>query len=327
MVHDVKPERRTLHGCYSATLEPAVNVRSGDVLRCTTLDVSWSDKRRDASGHRPTFGPRESPRDDGPALLGPIVIEEARRGMVVDVHLRAIVPASHGWTYAGELGPLNRDVAHSLGVGGQPPLLLRWEFDRDGTSAVSDSGHRVTLRPFLGMLGTCPAVTGEWADGWTPRVCGGNLDCRELVAGSVVTLPVEVDGAFLSLGDGHASQGDGEVGGSAIECAMERVEMQVVARMPTPRESRSMRVRALSPAGIVSFGFAESLDGAAADAINDMLDLVMETHAVSRHEALGLVSVAGHVRVTQIANGVRGVHVLLPHGAIGPTGEVSRMPS
>ena len=88
-----------------------------------------------------------------------------------------------------------------------------------------------------------------------------------------------------------------------------------------------MRVRALSPAGIVSFGFAESLDGAAADAINDMLDLVMETHAVSRHEALGLVSVAGHVRVTQIANGVRGVHVLLPHGAIGPTGEVSRMPS
>ena len=314
-VHHLEPEAGTLHGQYAAHLPPALTVRSGDVVQCRTLDVAWSDQARAADGSRPVFGPRVSPRDDGPALLGPIAVEGARPGMILEVQLRRIVPGAHGWTSAGELGPLNAAVAQALGVGGVPPRLLRWSIDRSRGLATSDGGWRVRLRPFLGMIGVCPGGEG-WFDGWTPRHCGGNLDCRELIEGTTISFPVEVPGALLSLGDGHAAQGDGEVAGSALECGFDLVELGLSLRDATPLEARGRRVRAVTPEGILAIGVGTTLDDAANDALRDMLDLLEETHGIDRHAALGLASVAAHLRVSQIANGVRGAHVLLPHQAL-----------
>lgn len=187
--------------------------------------------------------------------------------------------------------------------------MIRWRLDTEAMTGVSEHGHTVALRPFLGAMGMPPAAPGLHA-GWTPRIYGGNMDCKELVAGS--TLYLAVPGGLVSVGDGYAVQGDGEVGGSALECPMERVDLHYVLhdglRIGAPR--------AHTPAGRVTLGFGETLEAAAAMALGEMLDLIEDAFAVPHAEALALASVAVDVRITQLVNGVVGVHAVLPHGAV-----------
>jgi acetamidase/formamidase len=311
-LHTLEPERATLHGQFSRDLAPVLTVASGDVVRCRTLDVSWGLEARRADGTpRATFGPRETPHDSGPCLLGPIAIQGARPGHVVEIHLEAIVPGSYGWTFAGEIGFFNTALNQALGVAEGPPQLVRWSLDPTAMVGISHLRHRVQLRPFLGTLGLCPAGEG-WLSAWPPRRTGGNMDCKELVAGTVLYMPVEVDGALVSLGDGHAAQGDGESSGTAIECPMAQVDLRFILR----EDLHLATLRAKTPTGWITFGFSETLDEAIITALNDMLDLVMTQFSLERKEALALTSVAADVRITQLVNGVRGVHVVLPHGAI-----------
>jgi acetamidase/formamidase len=145
-----------------------------------------------------------------------------------------------------------------------------------------------------------------------PRRWGGNIDCTELVAGTTLFLPISVDGALFSAGDGHARQGDGEVSQTAIECPLDRLELTLsVADGPeltTPI--------AWTPDAWVTFGFDEDLDEAAAVATAAMLELMGRELAIGRADALALASVVVDLRVTQLVNGVRGVHAVLRHDAI-----------
>ncbi|MBX0328593.1 acetamidase/formamidase family protein [Oscillochloris sp. ZM17-4] len=308
--HILAPSRATLHGQLSADLPPALVIASGDTVRCQTLDVSWGLEARRPDGWRRTF-PKEPPRDDGPALLGPIAVAGARPGQALEIHIAAVVPGPYGWTFGGEIGFFNTALNAALGVADGPPELLRWELDAQAMLGVSHLGHRVRLRPFLGTLGLCPAGEG-WQPAWPPRRTGGNLDCKELVAGTTLYLPVEVPGGLISLGDGHAAQGDGEAAGNGIECPMDMVELRVALR----DDLALAGPRANTPAGWVTFGFSADLDAAIAQALNAMLDLAMERFGLSRKLALALLSAAADVRLTQLVNGVRGAHVLLPHDAI-----------
>lgn len=311
-VHLLEPERATLHGQFSRDLAPVLTVASGDVVRCRTLDVSWGLEARRADGSpRETFGPRDALRDAGPCLLGPIAVHGARAGHTLEIHIETIVPGAYGWTFAGEIGFFNTALNRALGVAEGPPQLVRWSLDPVAMTGVSHLRHRVRLHPFLGTLGLCPAGEG-WISAWPPRRTGGNIDCKELVAGTVLYVPVEVDGACVSLGDGHAAQGDGEASGTAIECPMERVDLRFLLRDDLPLDA----LRAKTPTGWVTFGFRETLEEAATAALNDMLDLVMTQFTLERKEALALASVAADVRITQLVNGVCGVHVVLPHQAI-----------
>ena len=311
-LHTLEPERATLHGQFARDLAPVLTVASGDVVRCRTLDVSWGlEARRPDGSPRDTFGPRETPRDDGPCLLGPIAIQGARPGHLLEIHVEALVPGAYGWTFAGEIGFFNTALNQALGVAEGPPQLVRWSLDPIRMLGTSHLHHRVRLRPFLGTLGLCPAGDG-WISAWPPRRTGGNIDCKELVAGTVLYVPVEVDGAGVSLGDGHAAQGDGEASGTAIECPMDQVDLRFILRDDLQLDA----LRAKTPAGWITFGFSETLDEAVVLALNDMLDLVMAQFRLDRKDALALISVAADVRITQLVNGVRGVHVVLPHGAI-----------
>ena len=110
-----------------------------------------------------------------------------------------------------------------LGVVGDG-VVHAYELDAATMTGRSHLGHNVALQPFLGVMGMPPDEPGEHST-IPPRACGGNLDCRELVSGSTLYLPIAVDGALFSCGDGHAAQGDGEVSGTAIECPMERAEL------------------------------------------------------------------------------------------------------
>jgi acetamidase/formamidase len=172
-------------------------------------------------------------------------------------------------------------------------------------------GHTVRLRPFLGVLGMPPAEPGIHPTR-PPRRCGGNIDCKELVAGSALYLPIAVPGALFSAGDGHAAQGDGEVAGPAIECPMEQVDLTFALRDDLPLHVPY----AHTPAGWVTFGLHEDLNEATLLALDAMLDLLAAQMGIHRKDALALASVAVDLRVTQIVNQVRGVHAVLPHGAI-----------
>ncbi len=139
-----------------------------------------------------------------------------------------------------------------------------------------------------------------------PRRWGGNIDCKELVAGATLYLPIPVDGAWLMAGDGHGAQGDGEVSGTAIECPLERATLTLDV---TDRELRAPIARTAD--AWLAFGFDRDLDAAADEAIETMLDLMEVELGIPRPEARALASVTVDLHVTQVVNDVKGVHAIL----------------
>jgi acetamidase/formamidase len=269
------------------------------------------EKHKEGDLPRRKFGPRASPRDDGPCLVGPVAVRGAEPGNGLEVHIEAVVPGAWGWTVAGEIGFFNAGLNRLLGVAEGPPGTTRWRLDNDAMVATSHHGHAVRLRPFLGTIGLSPAASG-WHSARLPGSTGGNLDCKELTAGSTLYLPVAVTGALVSVGDGHATQGDGEVSGTAIECPMERVDLRYVVRDDLDLDAP----RARTPHRRITFGFGEDFDEAAANALNEMLDLMTLRFGLSRKDTLALASPVVDLRVTQLVNGVCGVHAVLSHGAV-----------
>lgn len=312
-LHHLLPARETLHGKFSPELPPALVVDPGDVVRVRTPDVGWGlGPPTDEVSPRPKWGPREPGRDDGPAMVGPIAIRGAEPGMTLAVRIRAIEPAAWGWTWAGGKGFMGPALNAAAGVVDQPERLMRWALDAAAGTATNQHGHTVRIRPFPGVIGLSPGAAG-WHEGWFPGPTGGNMDCKELYAGSTLYLPVAAPGGLLSVGDGHAAQGDGEVAGMAIETLFEAIELgfELVPgwRITTPHVE--------NPAGWTTLGFGQDLDAAIATALSSMVDLIQRLHGVAdRRDALALASVAADMRLTQLVNGVRGAHAFLPHGAI-----------
>ena len=309
-LYEIAPERRTLHGKFSRAWEPVLTVESGDTVRFQILDAGWSIEPRTSAvpAERPRkFEPRLPDRDEGHALCGPVFIEGAEPGMTLEVQVGEIRPGSWGWSCAGGWdSPLN----DRLGVA-EGELLHLWALDADAMTGRNQHGHEVALRPFLGVMGMPPDAPGLHSTG-PPRATGGNLDCKELVSGSSLFLPVAVPGGLFSAGDGHAVQGDGEVSGVAIECPMERVDLTFRLH---PQMSLTTP-RANTPAGWITLGLHEDLNEAMALALEAMLDLMEELHGLERRDALALASLVVDLRITQVVNDVLGVHALLPHGAL-----------
>jgi acetamidase/formamidase len=306
-VHQLEMEKRALHGQFSADLAPALTIASGDTVQYHRLpDVAWGlENHKAEGGPRRKVEPRSVPRDDGPCLAGPVHVEGAVPGDVLAVHIDTLVPGAWGWTLAGEIDFFNTDLNRQLGVGEGPPTLLRWTLEGNG-EAVDQHGHRVALRPMLGTIGLCPDGDG-WHSGWMPRRTGGNLDAAVLTEGSVLYLPVAVEGARVSVGDGHAAQGHGESSGTGIECLMERAALRYVVRP----DLEVTAPRAETPRGWVTFGVGDTLDDASAMALQGMLDWLVDAYDLPRKQALALASVSVDLEVTQVVNGVRGAHAVL----------------
>jgi len=303
-VLDVTTDTATDH--YDRSHAPVLTVDPGDVVVVSSLDASGHLERQRTPGEvRPLLLPDRR----GHCLTGPVGVRGARPGDVLAVTLEELVPGDWGWTVAG-----GRDtpVARRLGLVDVEPAWLLWEVDVGAGRAVESRGPSVPLAPFLGVTGVAPAEAGPHST-IPPRAdAGGNVDCRELVAGSTLYLPVQVPEALLYLGDGHAAQGDGESGGTAVECAMtSTVRVDLAGPRPVPG------VHAETPAGRVTFGFSEDLDEATGDALDAMVGWLSALLDVDRATALAFSSAAVDLRVTQVANGTWGVHALLPTGALG----------
>jgi acetamidase/formamidase len=304
--YTIEPERRTLHGSFSRDYEPILTIEPGDTVIFRTLDASWS---QEGPGYpRPKIEFRRPDHDSGHALCGPVAIRGAEPGMTLKIGIDAIQIGDWGWSVAGGW---DCDVNRRLGLTRNQAYRLDWTLDPARLTGRDQYGREIALRPFMGVMGMPPAEPGIHPTA-PPRVTGGNMDCKELVAGTTLYLPIAVEGGLFSVGDGHAVQGDGEVSVTAIECPMERVELTFDLlpdlKLTTPR--------AETAAGWITLGFNQDLDEAAFIALEAMLDLIQERHGLERQDALALASLIVDLRVTQIVNGVRGVHALLPNTAL-----------
>ena len=301
-LHEIPLERRTLHGHFSRDLAPILTVESGDSIGLACLNSGWRTAEHEV------FPERDEELDAGHALIGPVEVRGARAGQVLEVSIEELRIGAGGVTQAGGFAtPLNE----RLGVEDGETLTLRWSLDADSATGRSDAGHEVGLAPFLGVIGMPPDEPGIHSTA-PPRRFGGNIDCKELVAGTKLFLPIPVDGALLSAGDGHAAQGDGEVSQLAIEAPMERAVLTLSVR----DDLRLEWPIAWTPDAWLTFGFDEDLDEAAAIAIDGMLALLQREHGLVRREALALASVVVDLRVTQLVNGSRGIHARIAHDAL-----------
>jgi acetamidase/formamidase len=301
------PDSTTLHGYFSQDLAPALTIDPGDSVRFRTLDCWWSSGPF-TGGHFPDR-PRVEQYSDGVghALVGPVAVRGARPGMVLEVGIDAVLPGTWGTTVAGGWpSPLNKRYGIE-----EHGVVHTWELNPETMTGRNQHGHTVTLRPFMGIIGMPPAEPGQHST-IPPRSHGGNLDCKELIAGSRLYLPVPVDDALVSIGDGHAAQGDGEASGTAIECPMERVELTFALRedltLTTPV--------AHTPAGWITVGLGSTVDDAVFEALEAMFALLGREYGIGRCDAIALSSVAVDLRVTQIVNQVVGVHAVLAPDAI-----------
>ena len=281
MQHELALERRNLHGHFSRDLAPALTIEPGDSVRISVPNSGW----RLDSGEQ--FRPLDERLDGGHALAGPIEVRGAHDGQTLAVRIDEVRPGSWGVTFGND---------HAV----------RWEL-ADG---VARTGRfAVTTRPFLGVLGM-PPPHGDFHTTIPPRRWGGNIDCKELVAGTTLFLPIPVEGALFSAGDPHAAQGDGEVSRTAIECpAQATLTLDV-------RDESIEWPRARTHDAWLAFGLDEDLDEAARIATDGMLALMQELLGVSHDEALALASVVVDLRVTQVVNEVLGVHAVLPDDAL-----------
>ena len=304
----LKPERSTLHGTFSRDYEPVLTIDSGDTVIYETLDPGWFTRMPGDRDSSPRFEPRDPERDGGHALCGPVEIRGARAGMVLEIAIGAILPGTWGWTCAGGW---KNGINEYLGLDAGERFEVRWQLDAETMTGTSDQGHRLPLQPFMGVMGMPPAAPGVHSTG-PPRPCGGNLDCKELTTGSTLFLPIEVDGALFSVGDGHARQGDGEACQIAIECPMRHVELKFALRddlqLATPRIETA--------AAWITLGLHEDLDQAATLALDAMLDVLVEHYQIERKYAFALASLSVDLRITQMVNGTRGVHAVLARDLI-----------
>jgi acetamidase/formamidase len=300
---DATPE--TTVEVFSHDLEPVLTVNSGDTVLLRSLDASGSLERHTTPGEGvPTmFSPRR-----GHCLTGPIAVRGAKPGDHLAVRFVELRPDDWGWTVAA-----NRDtpLTRHLGLHEGPPEWLLWQIDAGAGLATNQHGHEVKIAPFHGVTGLAWDEPGEHSTIPPRAVAGGNIDCKELVAGSVLYLPVTVPGGLLSVGDGHAAQGDGEVSGTAIECAM-TTELRLEVHHDRPVQG----VHAETPAGRITFGFSPDLNIAAGDALDAMLGWLGPEFGLSKAGTLALASSVLDLRVTQVANQAWGVHALLPWDAI-----------
>lgn len=289
MLHEIPLGRSTLHGHFSPALAPVVTIDPGDSVRFQSLDALWH-----WDVENPWSDELDPELDSGHPLTGPIAVRGVVAGDTLVVRTDRLVPRDWGITLSGE------------------DTHVRWELDTEAGHATADGGERVAIAPFLGVIGVAPPDPGVHST-VPPRRYGGNIDCRELTVGSLLYLPVGVDGALLSAGDAHAAQGDGEVSGTAIECPLELAELTVDVRrdldlrMPIARAADRW----------IAFGFDDDLDVAAELALETMLDLLQRERGIGRARALALASVVVDLHVTQIVNGAKGVHAILADGALG----------
>jgi acetamidase/formamidase len=309
--HVLRSSPDTIHwGFCDGSLPPVLTIESGErvTIECVSGNPEWMPDAASGFEVLPELRNihQQVKRGTGNHILtGPIAVRGAKVGDVLEVKILDIV-MRQDWgfnLFRAYGGTLPEDFPYYR--------LIHVALDRAAMTATLPSGLKVPLRPFFGQLAVAPPKAVGRQNSKEPREFGGNLDCKELTAGSTIYLPVWNDGALFSTGDGHAAQGDGEVNGTAIETALTGTfELHV------RKDLRWRLPRAETATHLITFGLDTDLDDAARTALREMIDWITILTGISKDEAYALSSFAVDLRVTQTVNNVKGVHAMLERSIV-----------
>jgi acetamidase/formamidase len=315
-VHTLMPSPGTVvYGGYDPEAAPALRVASGDEVEVGAVSTCGARLLR-AGGDSGTIEPayraivaavRDSTLRRGPGghiLTGPIHVEGAEPGDVLEVRIERV----------------DIDLPYACNSFGPRSGFLPEDFPGTSRSRIvpldrqrmvghfSDSlGIEIPLRPFFGSIGVAPPPSYGRVNSAPPGIHAGNLDNKELVAGTILYIPVHVRGALLEVGDGHAAQGDGEVDITALETAL-RGRLQLIVR----KDMRLTWPRGETPTHWIAMGADSNLTTATKIAVREAIALLGDVYHLSREDAYMLVSTGCDVRITQLVDGTMGVHVMIP---------------
>jgi acetamidase/formamidase len=298
------------YGYYWAEAKPVLTIASGDIIDVDTLLTNTptglsragvpDDKIQAQLKAIVTevTGDRKGP--GGHILTGPVFVEGAEPGDVLEVKILSIdLPIDYG--YNGCSGYLPDNCEKDA-----PAKILT--LNRQKMTAEFEPGIVIPLHPFFGSMGVAPAPDAGRVSSVPPGRHAGNLDNRELVAGSTLYIPIFAKGALFEVGDGHVAQGDGEVDQTAIETSL-RARIQLTVR----KDMKLTWPRAETATDYISMATDPDLAVATKGAIQEMIDFLVAEKKLSKHRAYQLVSIAGNVAVTQLVDKPNlGVHVRLP---------------
>jgi len=298
-------------GYYSQEATPVLTVHSGDTVRIQTASSCPSPARMEAAGVKAADIPQyerdiyEQVKDKGPGghiLTGPVAIAEAEPGDVLEVQIRKIdidVPFA-----CNSFGPGRGFLPNDFPYARTKIIPL----DREHMLGRFAPGVNLPLHPFFGSMGVAPPSAGRLNSG-PPWMHAGNMDNKELVAGTTLFIPVFAKGALFEVGDGHAGQGNGEVDITALETFLTGTFTFVVHK-----GERMLWPRAETPTSYISMGFDEDLKTATEMAVRNMIEYLVKEKHLSREDAYSLTSVAVDVDITQLVDGKVGVHAICPKG-------------
>jgi len=296
-------------GYYDAAAEPVLHIKSGDTVIFETL-LTNSPNGLEKAGVAPdqvqqnlrdiykeitTHGP------GGHILNGPVYVDGAEPGDTLEIQIRkidlAIPYAYNGFRFGA--GFLTQDFTYS-----RTKII---PLDRERMVARFGPGVEIPLHPFFGSMGVAPPESYGRISSAPPGIHGGNMDNKELVAGTTLFLPIHVRGALFEVGDGHAGQGNGEVDITAMETSLTGT-LQFVLR----KDLKTPYPRAETPTHYISMGYDDDLSEATRIAVRQMIDFLVNEKHLSRDDAYMLTSVAGDVDITELVDGNKGVHVMMP---------------
>jgi acetamidase/formamidase len=309
--HTLRAEVDSVHrGFFDAKLPAVLTIESGDSVVVTTLTGNADDLPDPASGftvlpeHREVLA--RVPPGEGPHLMtGPIAIKGAEPGdeLLIEV-VEVGLLQDWGWNLiAPQKGTLPEHFPHTR--------RIHVATDRASGTITMPWGLKLKAAPFFGIIGVAPAPEMGRVTSIIPRAFGGNIDNKHLGAGATLHLPVFNPGAMLSVGDGHALQGDGEVCVTAIETGL-----SATLRVTLQKHTGLARPWAETPSHVITMAFDPDLDVAAKSAVHEMVRLIEHRAGLSADDAYTLCSIAADVHVTQLVNVHKGIHVLLAKSAL-----------
>jgi acetamidase/formamidase len=308
--HDLSPSPTTIAwGHYWSETTPVLRIKSRDQVRLHTL-ITSSPERLEAAGLPADQVEKElravqmlPQKDRGPGghiLTGPIYIEDAEPGDVLEVKIISIdLAIPYGYNAIGQNGFLSDEIFERK--------MQIIPLDKEKMIGHFVHGIDIPLRPFFGSMGVAPPKEiGKWNSA-PPWIHAGNLDNKELVAGTTLFIPVHVKGALFEIGDGHAAQGNGEVDITAIETSLKGTLQFFV------HKNQSLKwPRAETSTHIITMGCDRDLNAATHIAVREMIHYLMQEKKLSQADAYMLCSIAVDVNITQLVDGNVGVHAMLP---------------
>lgn len=308
--HTLMPSSRTVVvGHYWAESKPVLHIASGDELTVGTL-ITSTPARLEGAGVKPSdVEPAlrviiDSVSDKGPGghiLTGPVYVDGAEPGDVLEVRIKRVdlaIPYAYN-----AFGPTSGFIPEDF-----PSRKMRIiPLDRRAMMARFAPGIDIPLRPFFGSIGVAPPPSMGRISSAPPDVHAGNLDNKELVAGTTLFIPVHVRGALLEVGDGHAGQGDGEVDITGLETSLTGT-FDIIVR----KDMTLTLPRGETPTHWITMGMHKDLVTATKTALRQAIDFLVTEKGMTRDDAYMLTSVACDVRITQLVDGNVGAHVMIP---------------